>query len=660
MTALDRVRQTQRVLGAATIGRALMWGVAIASGLLGLISFARGAIEGAGRLSTATIVIGLLMGAIVAAAMLWRSRHFASVSRVALWIEEHVPTLHYSLVTALEHSGSEFAAGMDSTIARHDISATTNRAARRYLLPAVAALAIAALLLYVSPSGVLGRSASIPDLGRFGGTAGMPAASRLEDIDVRITAPGYAGGRTTSLNDPSTISGLTGSTIAIRGNGSPDGLTATQPAPLRISAVDRGWGFSLAMPGRPAAITLRDRNFERIIVLAPVADQPPKIALTSPRRDTTLRAPRLVVQLSASVSDDIGLSTGYFEYLITTGSGEIFKARTVNTPVVHFDGVRSSTLTATLDLATLKLGEGDVLSMRAIAQDGNTVSGPGMATSDTRTIRIARAGEYDSLAIEAAAPLPLDTSAVSQRMLIALTEKLVREQPKLARQELVQRATDIGNQEDGIRKRVQQILSEAQGAGEDVAEPKPGDQPATVEEMESPDVISGAKNPDLKAAYAALWQAVRSLKIAEPGPALPPMRVALAALDRARLANRLYLRGAPLKIVVNIERVRLTGKEKGSSSVRTPRSFADSARVELSRRFYAMVDLLEKDPAGAMSELALMRVEALQTTPGFAAALGEVSDAIREGRDATQGLVRARRALEPPPEVRPLNQWSGG
>ena len=73
-----------------------------------------------------------------------------------------------------------------------------------------------------------------------------------------------------------------------------------------------------------------------------------------------------------------------------------------------------------------------------------------------------------------------------------------------------------------------------------------------------------------------------------------------------------------------------------------------------------MVDLLEKDPAGAMSELALMRVEALQTTPGFAAALGEVSDAIRAGRDATPALVRARRALEPPPELRPLDQWSGG
>ncbi|HET7612903.1 MAG TPA: hypothetical protein VFK26_03170, partial [Gemmatimonadaceae bacterium] len=465
---------------------------------------------------------------------------------------------------------------------------------------------------------------------------------------------------TTSLDDPSTVPGLIGSAISIRGSGSPEGLTATQPAPLRFSRADGGWGLSIAMPAKPSAITLRDRGYERIIVLAPVVDEPPKIALSSPRRDTTLRTPRLVVQLNATVTDDVGLSSGYFEYLITTGSGEIFKARTVNTAVVHFDGARTGTLNATLDLASLKLGEGDVLSMRAIAQDGNTVSGPGVATSDTRTIRIARAGEYDSLAIEAAAPLPLDTSAVSQRMLIALTEKLVNEKPKLPRDELVRRSTDIGNQEDGIRRRVQQILTEAEGAGEDVAEPKPGDEPATVEEMESPDVISGAKNPDLKAAYTALWQAVRSLKIAEPGPALPPMRVALAALDRARLANRLYLRGAPPRIVVNIERVRLTGKDKGSSSVRTPRSFADSARLELTRRFYAMVDILEKDPARATTELALMRVAALQTNPAFAGALGEVSDAIRAGRDATPALLRARRALEPPPEVRPLNQWSGG
>src|SRR4029079_2966171 len=105
----------------------------------------------------------------------------------------------------------------------------------------------------------------------------------------------------------------------------------------------------------------------------------------------------------------------------------------------------NGTLAATLDLASLQLGEGDVVSMRAIAQDGNTLSGPGIATSDTRTIRIARAGEYDSLAIEAAAPQPSDSSATSQRMLILMTEQLVREQPRLTRDSLVKRSTQIGD-----------------------------------------------------------------------------------------------------------------------------------------------------------------------------------------------------------------------
>jgi hypothetical protein len=139
------------------------------------------------------------------------------------------------------------------------------------------------------------------------------------------------------------------------------------------------------------------------------------------------------------------------------------------------------------------------------------------------------------------------------------------------------------------------------------------------------------------------------------------MRVALKALDRARVANRLYLRGVPPKIVVNIDRVRLTGKEKGTSNARTPRSFADSARVRLSARFAAVLEMIQKQPTRAMTELALMRVEALQTLPDFAAALGEASDAIRAGRDATSPLLRARRALDGPPLMTPgLPAWSGG
>lgn len=658
MTARERIRRTQRVLGVTALVQAIGWGLAAILTVLAATSFAAVALRGAQRASSAAIAV--LIGIVVTGVVLWQRRHFVSPNRVALWVEERIPALQYSLVTALEHTGSPFAAPMENEISRHDMARPTFRAVRRQVLPALAALLVAALLLYVSPSGVFGRSADLPGLTGSRAAAVGAAGSRLNDLRVEVTPPAYTRARGATLEDPSSVSAMVGSTIAVRGSGSPDGLTAFATASLRVVPTGRGWSVSLAMPSKPAAITLGDRGYERIIVLDPRADDPPKAVLTSPVRDTTLRTPRLTVQLRAAVSDDVGLTTGYFEYLITTGSGEIFKARTINTPVVHFDDARTGSLSATLDLSSLKLGEGDVLSMRAIAQDGNTVSGPGIATSDTRTIRIARAGEYDSLSIEAAAPPPLDSSAVSQRMLIAMAEKLVREQPKIARAELVRRSTEIGDLEDGVRKRVQEILTESEGAGEDVAEPQPGAPAPTTQEMESPETITGAKNPDLKAAYDALWKAVRSLKIAEPGPALPPMRVALAALDRARLANRLYLRGAPPKIIVNIDRVRLSGKEKGSSSVRTPRTLADSLRVQLSARFYAMVDIIAKNPARAMTELALLRVDALLTFPDFAAALSEANDAVRAGRDATLPLLRARRVLDGPPEVRPLGAWMGG
>jgi hypothetical protein len=123
----------------------------------------------------------------------------------------------------------------------------------------------------------------------------------------------------------------------------------------------------------------------------------------------------------------------------------------------------------------------------------------------------------------------------------------------------------------------------------------------------------------------------------------------------------LYLRGTPPKIIVDLQRVRLSGKEKGSANVRTPRSFADSVRVRLSARFNNAIDLIGKQPARALTELALIRVEALSAAPDFAAALGEATDAIRGRRDATIALLRARRALDGAPQATPgLPLWSGG
>ena len=652
MTAIQRVKRTQRLLAAVAVTEALVWGAATTLAILALVSFVP---HSASRFP---LPASRFAGTLVALLLLYRSRHILSTPSVALWIEEHVPALHYSLVTAAEQPGSPSAVALEEWVGREDLGRATLVSLRKGIVVAATALATAVLLLYVSPSGVFGLGGAFSGFGASISPGGVTGASRLEGLEVRVTPPAYTGASTTTLADPSSVDALIGSTITIRGKGSPTGISASLSGPLRVAATGASWTVSLTMPARPAALQLEDRNYDRAIVLAPRIDAPPRIILTSPVRDTTLRKPRLTVQLDASASDDIGLGDSYFEYLITSGSGEIFTSRVVVGPTFQFRGARTGALHATLDISSLKLVEGDVLSMRAISRDGNTVTGPGIATSDTRTIRIARAGEYDSLSIEAAAPPPIDSSAMSQRMLIVMTEQLVREQSRLSRAELVKRSTDIGDMEERIRRRVHEILSDA---SEETVESKPGDSIATVQEMEAPEEVTGTKNPDLVRAYNALWQAVRSLQIAEPAPALPPMRIALAALDKARLANRLYLRGAPPKIVVDLARVRLSGKEKGASSIRTPRSFADSVRVRLASRFDNLLDTIARNPARAMTELALLRVDALPVLPDFAAALGDATDAIRTGKDATLPLLRARRALDGPPRVTPgLPAWSGG
>jgi hypothetical protein len=317
-------------------------------------------------------------------------------------------------------------------------------------------------------------------------------------------------------------------------------------------------------------------------------------------------------------------------------------------------------MTATLSLADLKLSQGDVVSIRAIAQDVNTLTGPGIATSDTRTFRIARADEYDSVAVDPAAPLPVDTAAMSQRMLIIATEKLVKDRTKIQRKELVRRSGEIGDLEDKIRKRVEEVLYELDGGGEAEADPSAAPDPSRTLEGEESDEGRGASNPDLLQAFNELWSAVRSLQIAEPDSALPHMRIALKALDRARLANRLYLRGMPPKVVVDVARVRLSGKEKGAGNTRTPRTPQDSARADMSRRFSDAVDLISTRPQEAARAFSLLQVQALSISPQLASALGEAVEAFRKGRDATIPLLRARRALDGNPQSESgLPAWSG-
>jgi hypothetical protein len=170
-----------------------------------------------------------------------------------------------------------------------------------------------------------------------------------------------------------------------------------------------------------------------------------------------------------------------------------------------------------------------------------------------------------------------------------------------------------------------------------------------------------AVNRPLLEAYNAMWDAGRELEIGEPDDALPHMRAALAAIQRARTAERIYLRGRAPAVIVDLARVRLAGNrdEAAPARVRPPADpLAPSARRQA--RFAAALDRLGANDPSAADTLALLRLDALADAPALATAIGAAIDALRAGRDATDALVRARRMLAGAVETRrTLPAWGG-
>jgi hypothetical protein len=169
-----------------------------------------------------------------------------------------------------------------------------------------------------------------------------------------------------------------------------------------------------------------------------------------------------------------------------------------------------------------------------------------------------------------------------------------------------------------------------------------------------------AINRPLLEAYNAMWDATRALDAGEPARALPPMRLALAAIQRARQAERVYLRGRGPTVIVDIAKVRLAGeREDVAASPMAARRPDDDPGEARARRLAAALEALVESPAAAVDSLLMLRVEALDSAPELAAALGEALDLLRGGRDATGPLARARRIVAGEPKAQStLPAWS--
>lgn len=653
MTTRERVQATGRFLAAVASGRSLLLGAAVALAVVAATWPWASQVPAGWRFGVA-----LVAGSITA---WWAYRRVRGpgfdIGAVSLWIEERVPVLRYALVTSIEPGAPP---ALDRSVAAVDWNPATRSAARRSLRwPLAAVVASAALLTIAMAFG--------PAVTRFADrvTGQSRSTPGLLDVRVQVQPPRYSRLGAESFRNPPVVRALVGSQLRVTVAGGSIAELSVGDEPV----LDSTWRVG----SQPAALRVRSGDDSRLIAIDPVPDSTPVVSLRSPARDTVLAAPDGEFTLGADVRDDLGLRRAAFEYIVSSGSGESFTFLSGTIAARQLSGARETTISGEISIAGLKLKPGDFIHIRAVATDLRDDTASARGASETRTIRIARAGEFDSVSVEAAAPPEEDKAVLSQRMLINLTEALVRRKARLARTVFGDESRTIGRDQARLRKQVGDIVFSRLGddpSGEhfhgdghqhEGQELRPAMTPEEVLkaadnatnaaagkmlDFESDETPVVAVNRPLLEAYNFMWDASRELNQAAPERALPPMYRALEAIQRARSAERLYLRSRPPRAVVDVDRARLQGREKGSPAARESRALATGvARVALAR-FARLVALARTDAAAAADSLLMLRIDLVGSlsTDGAAVA-ADAATALRDGRDASDLLATFRSAL---------------
>ena len=639
-------------------------------------------------------VPSVLLFAVACASMLVRRRGSVSSLRAALWIEEHESS-GFALVTWVEQSFSAAspAVSLQRVVAQ---SSRVSLAQAHDRLPAFARSQLsgpllfglsAAALVWLSVRGYLSPTTDTTVITASSPPQNAQRAVPIGPWRVRVTPPRYAGLPVLSLGDVASLRALSGTRLEMIGRGAvPDsvvvrllGDSVAHGQSAAVESLADGWRVAVMATAAPLEVRAWRGQFARLLLIDGVADSIPRVVLTTPVRDSVLRRAEGVVPLAATVHDDLGITRASFDVVISSGDGERFTVRSSSLGAQSPAGQRDATLHAFLDMRALQLSPGDVVHVRAIARDAHPAADREVGTSETRSFRIARPSEYDSVAVEPAAPPEVDKSLLSQRMVLMLTERLEQRRPRLSASVMRDESGRLARDQARLRQAVgdavfQRLTGEAGGEhahfagdGHDHGVEAVGGKLALTgvraqgmpEEGDDAPVI--AINKPLLEAYNAMWDAGRALEQAEPRSAIPFMRTALEAIERARAASRLYLRGRPPTVIIDIAKVRMTGKDSAAPSARRVRAPRPARAAAREARLLAAAALTTADALAARDSLAVLRLESLADDPAFADAVLSLLDAFTRGAtpNVTEPFLRARRVLGGIARV-PVAPWSRG
>lgn len=671
----ERIAHARRRFGVAAVARGVALGVATALGVLLTATLVDALVGVPAPLRRGIAPLAVVIGALVLLDEFMRRIKptcSASDETIALWFERRLPTLRYALVTSVDPHVTQLPPTLAQQVRAAALEPEVSRASRALLLGPMAVLVLVACAFLVAPAGAVAR-VTAPRAGdaleRLGAAA-RATNDPLATIVVRVVPPAYTGLGARAIDDPSSVRALAGSRLVVEGRGK--GVNAALGL-TEIASTERDgvWRVGFTVPAHADGLRLRGPARERMLVVESFADSVPVARLDAPARDSVLRSARGALVLGAELRDDHGLADAAFEYIVSAGAGEAYTFRSGRVAARAFGaGVRSGRIEGTLLLDTLKLGPGDLIHVRALARDCNDVTGPGQGASETRTIRIARADEYDSVSVDPLPPTEPEKNALSQRMILLLTTELRDRVPRIG-VALVQRdSRRLAAEQAKLRKRVGEVIFVrlSEDGGEHAHFAGDGHEHGAEQPLDPEQVLAAAQraasvdptrqrdgegdetpvvaiNKPLLEAYNYMWRASTELETANPAAAIPWMERAIEALQRARAAERIYLRGRPPLVVVDIAKVRGTGRDASAPSAREARAPLDAARTARLRRFDAVLGGIASDPLAAVDSLLLLRLSLPATERASAEALDAAADAVRRGGDVTAALQRARRSL---------------
>ncbi len=275
-----------------------------------------------------------------------------------------------------------------------------------------------------------------------------------------------------------------------------------------------------------------------------------------------------------------------------------------------------------LDLARLGLGPGDSVVYHAVAHDART--GPeGAAESERFLIEIARPGAV--AAGDFSLPEPEEKFALSQRMVIQLTERLLERRPRISAEQFRDESQGLAIAQRRVRAEFVFMLG---GEVEDEFE-----EAAHSHEVEAGRLDNRGQG-DLTDAVRHMSQAETRLTAADVREALPYEYRALSALQAAFGKARYFMRTLPATVQIDPGR-RLQG---------------DRARAASSR--WAVVPLPEAHRAAALDVLGRLEVPGTSVASVLPALVAlDRSDAAwvaqvqaAAGDDGVAGITHALRA----------------